>query len=109
MDVPQRPLLSQGILSRSSGLSPEKANVDAQRQQTLGMNKNQRLPSRDHAQVSQLAKLWHDRLLSRKATIHKEFQVELNVFSPRPTSLFISTVAMLHMISVIEICLMLIV
>ena len=76
MDVPPRPLHSQGILSRSSRLSPEKVNVDAQKQQTVGMNKNQRLPSRDHAQVSQLAKLWHDRLLSRKATIHKEFQAK---------------------------------
>jgi hypothetical protein len=78
MDVPSRPLLSHGILSRTSGLSPEKVTVDVQRQQsfTLGMNKNQRIPSRDITQVSQFAKLWHDRLLSRKTMIHKEFQVE---------------------------------
>ena len=92
MDVPpSRQLFSQGISSRTSGLSPEKVNVDVQRHQTLGINKNQRLPSRDHAQVSTFARLWHDRLLSRKAAIHKEFQVELNVSTSRPTLLFIST------------------
>ncbi|CAB4023760.1 Hypothetical predicted protein, partial [Paramuricea clavata] len=78
MDVPSRPLLSHGILGRTSGLSPEKITVDVQRQQsfTLGMNKNQRIPSRDNTQVSQFAKLWHDRLLSRKTMIHKEFQAK---------------------------------
>lgn len=78
MDVSQRPLLSHGLLSRTSGLSPDKPTVDIQRQQTFtfGMNKNQRLPSRDFTQVSHFAKLWQDRLLSRKTTMHKEFQVE---------------------------------
>ena len=78
MDVPSRPLLSHGLMSRTSGLSPDKPTVDIQRQQsfTFGMNKNQRLPSRDYTQVSHFAKLWQDRLLSRKTAMHKEFQVK---------------------------------
>jgi hypothetical protein len=70
-------------MSRTSSLSPEKVTEVVQRQHTFtfGVNKNQRIPSRDHTQVSHFAKLWHDRLLSRKTTIHKEFQVERKVLS----------------------------
>ena len=78
MDVASRPLLSHGLSSRPSGLSPDKPTVDGQRQQTFafGMNKNQRVPSRDYTQVTHFAKLWQDRLLTRKTTTQKEFQVE---------------------------------
>lgn len=69
-----------GIASRASGLSP-----DVQRQQTFtfGVNKNQRIPSRDQTQVTHFAKLWQDRLLARKTLSQKKFQVErvLNVLS----------------------------
>ncbi|XP_028400761.1 uncharacterized protein LOC114523886 isoform X2 [Dendronephthya gigantea] len=63
--------VSHGITRRASGLSP-----DVQRQQTFtfGMNKNQRIPSRDQTQVTHFAKLWQERLLARKTLSQKKFQ-----------------------------------